>query len=78
MASLILGKCHERSQRDKGEIKVQRTQEKEVGGGGQSALLELQEKKQGPEHKASQIDLSLHQEGRAKALHYHNSPYPLR
>lgn len=78
MASLILGKCHERSQQDKGEIKVQGTQEKEVGGGGKPALLEPHQKKQGPEHKASQIDLSLHQEGCAKALHYHNSPYPLR
>lgn len=29
------------------------------------------EKKQGPEHKTSQIDLSLHEEERAKRLHYH-------
>lgn len=29
------------------------------------------EKKQGAEHKASQIDLSLHQESHAKLLHYH-------
>lgn len=41
-----------------------------VGGGAVSAAR-AGEEKQGPEHKAGQIDLSLHEEERAKRLHYH-------
>lgn len=78
MASLILGKCHERSQPDKGEKSKSRGCKKGGAGGGgvlgerwPVSAARPGEKKQGPEHKASQIDLSLHEEERAKRLHYH-------
>lgn len=41
------------------------------GGGGWGSHTTAREKNQGAKHKASQIDLSLHQESRAKLLHYH-------
>lgn len=40
-------------------------------GGGRGSYTTAKEKKQGAKHKASQIDLSLHQESCAKPLHYH-------
>ena len=46
----------------------------ENGGVGElagAATPEPEKRNQGAEHKASQIDLSLHQESRAKPLHYH-------
>lgn len=39
-------------------------------GGGRGSHTRAREKNQGAKHKASQIDLSLHQESRAKLLHY--------
>ena len=41
------------------------------GGSGTRSHTAAREKNQGAKHKASQIDLSLHQESRAKPLHYH-------
>lgn len=45
----------------------------EKGGGvdGGGSHTRAREKNQGAKHKASQIDLSLHQESHAKLLHYH-------
>lgn len=45
--------------------------EKSGWGKWQGNLTTSTEKRQGAKHKASQIDLSLHQESRAKPLHYH-------
>jgi len=41
------------------------------GGGGWGRHTRAVERNQGAEHKASQIDLSLHQVSCAKPLHYH-------
>lgn len=44
---------------------------KGVGEATGAAIPELEKRNKGAKHKASQIDLSLHQESHAKRLHYH-------
>lgn len=79
VASLILRKCQWKSQCHKGEIKVQETQKKGVAGrGDKGSFNTARERSQGAKHKASQIDLSLHQESSARALHYHTQHTLLR
>lgn len=59
-----------------GQRRTQSPGKRRKGGGGRRPAGSAGDaaKRPGLEHKASQIDLSLHEEGRADALNYHKSP----